>query len=447
MAVAAKDNGASQHNLEQAVLDVIANLLNLPRSSLSLDMKVVELGIDSVRVVGLRSALVERLRCEVPMKAIMGSGKKVSDVCALILPHLQDEPLRPPSAPSSPKSPFRPWSPPSSPAPAAPLATNSIDSSARIEEGVSIGPFTIVEADAVIRKGTVIASHCVIEAGACLEAGCRVGRFTVVGSRVTLGPGTVVDTHCSLGGSGTVRIGANNRIGSHCRITAIAPWETVLGDRNELHTQVIMGFGPQDYNTRPPPAGGIVIGNDNVFRDCVSIDAACGTHQGSQADAKTQIGNSCYIMRNAHIAHDGLLEDRVVLTMNVQLAGYVRVMHHANIGVGAVVHQYSTIGPYCMIGMGTAVTRDPLPFTTYLARLGLASEGAVSVNRVGLARGAMKSEEQIDEIEAFYWADFSSLKGPLADQTSEDRWFYQDLKAFDHHRASQDARRPLSNLL
>jgi len=100
-----------------------------------------------------------------------------------------------------------------------------------------------------------------------------------------------------------------------------------------------------------------------------------------------------------------------------------------------------------MVGMGTAVTRDPLPFTMYLSRLGLPSEGSVTVNRVGLARGLKLSDEHIDSLEVFYRRQFCPTKGPLAGQVAVERWFTKDFQAFDHHRASQQQKRQLGDLL
>ena len=60
-------------------------------------------------------------------------------------------------------------------------------------------------------------------------------------------------------------------------------------------------------------------------------------------------------MRGSHIGHDNRIEDRVTLACNVVLAGFVRVMTGANLGISACVHQYSTIGSFTMIGMGSTV--------------------------------------------------------------------------------------------
>jgi UDP-N-acetylglucosamine acyltransferase len=319
-----------------------------------------------------------------------------------------------------------------------------------LKEDVSIGYYSIVEEGVSIGQGAIIGSHCVIEAGAVIGAGCRIGRYSVIGSRVVLGQDTTVDSHCNIGGGGSIRIGAQNKIGSYCRITAWESKETVIGDRNQFFSQVVVGFAPMDYTKQPPPAGGILIGDDNVFREGVSIDAACG--HGPDSDIThpplTHIGNNCYLMRNSHVAHDGILEDYVVLTMNVQLAGYTTVMQRSNIGVGSVVHQFSTIGPYCMVGMGSVVTRDPLPFTMYLSRAGSDSQdGSVAINRIGLERSANKTDIEIDQLETYYQEDYSPLRGALGPQASSERWFHRHLLNFDRYRANQERKRSVGNWL
>lgn len=420
-------------DVQQALVNLICKQLQIrSRVDFILESKVKELGFDSVRIVGLQKALQETFNFRKPMHVIF--GKTVREIGEM----LAVESCLPEGNASS-----------SSAIPSRPAASGLHSPVEAAASSSSVGAFTIIEAGATIGEGAVIGSHCVIEAGACVGAGCQIGRFTVVGARVILGPRTMVGTHCSLGGSGTLEIGADCRIESHCRLTATAPWKTVVGDRNQFHAQVILGFSPQDFAKRSPVAGGIVIGDDNVFREGVSVDTPCGCpgSSGEQAPVYTRICSSCYIMRNAHIAHDCLLEDSVVLAMNVQLAGYVRVMHHSNIGVGAVVHQFSTVGPFCMIGMGTSVTRDPLPSTMYLSRLGLPGEGAVTVNRVGLARGSQLSDEEIDSLEAFYRHEFCPTLSTLAGQTLAEKWFYKDFQAFDRHRAAQHQRRPLGVFL
>ena len=46
-------------------------------------------------------------------------------------------------------------------------------------------------------------------------------------------------------------------------------------------------FNPEDYGARPPPAGGVMVGSDNVIREGVSIDAACGHAPGKKGSCRS----------------------------------------------------------------------------------------------------------------------------------------------------------------
>ena len=77
-----------------------------------------------------------------------------------------------------------------------------VDPSAKLGEGVHVGPFTVIE------KGAVVADGAVIEAQVFIGEGCRVGRHTHIYPQVTLREGTIVGADCiihcgvRLGGDG-----------------------------------------------------------------------------------------------------------------------------------------------------------------------------------------------------------------------------------------------------
>jgi UDP-N-acetylglucosamine acyltransferase len=98
-----------------------------------------------------------------------------------------------------------------------------------------------------------------------------------------------------------------------------------------------------------------VIGDGNVFRE------GCVVHHGT-GQRDTAVGNRCYIMNRVYIAHDSIIGDDVTMSGGVSLGGHVTVQDGANIGLNACVHQFSTIGAYAMIGMGTPVAKDVPPF-------------------------------------------------------------------------------------
>jgi UDP-N-acetylglucosamine acyltransferase len=63
-----------------------------------------------------------------------------------------------------------------------------------------------------------------------------------------------------------------------------------------------------------------------------------------------------------HLSHDTVLGNGVTVAHNVVFAGHTRVHDNANIGVAAIFHQFTTVGSYAMIGMGSVVNKDVPPF-------------------------------------------------------------------------------------
>jgi UDP-N-acetylglucosamine acyltransferase len=67
-------------------------------------------------------------------------------------------------------------------------------------------------------------------------------------------------------------------------------------------------------------------------------------------------------MAGAHVNHDAAVGDDVVLSNNVVLAGAAQVGDRANLGMGAVVHQFTAVGAGAMIGMQAAVRSAVPPY-------------------------------------------------------------------------------------
>ena len=146
---------------------------------------------------------------------------------------------------------------------------------------------------------------------------------------VDLAADVSVGPFCYL--QGPLVVGAGTRIYPHC----------VIGTEGEHKTRV--------------PAGTIRIGAGVTIREHVVIQRGTGDHD-------TEVQDGCYVMDHCHIAHDVLVEREVTLSPNVTLGGHTHVLFGATIGIGAMTHQFSTVGAYAMIGMGAVVTRDVPPF-------------------------------------------------------------------------------------
>jgi UDP-N-acetylglucosamine acyltransferase len=127
----------------------------------------------------------------------------------------------------------------------------------------------------------------------------------------------------------------------------------VVGARTRIYPHVVIGTEGEHKSRQP--AGVIRIGNDVIVRELSVLQRGTG-------DRDTELGDRCFIMEHCHIAHDVLVEEDATLSPNVTLGGHTHVLRGATIGIGAMTHQFSTIGAYAMIGMGAVVTRDVPPF-------------------------------------------------------------------------------------
>ncbi len=126
----------------------------------------------------------------------------------------------------------------------------------------------------------------------------------------------------------------------------------VVGAETRIYPHAIIGT-EGEHKSRGP-AGVVRIGSRVIVRELVVIQRGTG-------DAETAIGDGSYIMDHCHIAHDVVIAEEVTMSPNVTLGGHTHVLRGATLGIGAMTHQFSTVGAYAMIGMGAVVTRDVPP--------------------------------------------------------------------------------------
>lgn len=201
-------------------------------------------------------------------------------------------------------------------------------------------------------------------------------------------PTAIVDRECELAEDveigpycivrGKVRVGAGVRLISH--VVVEGPAE--LGEQTLLYPNVCLGFPAQDFKFKPgSPTAGVVVGRQCAFREGVTIHAASNEH------TPTRLGDSVYMMANAHIGHDCRVGDRVTMVNNSALGGHVVVGDGATFGGTALVHQHCRVGRLAMVAGFTANTCDVAPFCTTVGRGQL-----VGINVVGLRRAGMPRE-------------------------------------------------------
>lgn len=201
----------------------------------------------------------------------------------------------------------------------------------------------------------------------------------VVSPSAELGQGVEVRAYATIGPQ--VKIGRDTVVGEHVVIEG----NTEIGERNRIYPFSSIGTPPQDIGYRGEDTR-LLIGNDNVIREYVTINRAT-----TKQEWKTVLGNQNYIMAYAHIAHDCYLGDRVIMANVATLGGHITIGDYAILGGLVAVHQFVRIGAYAFLGAKSGIDRDVPPFMMTAgprARL-------YGVNRKGLKRMGF-SQETID---------------------------------------------------
>jgi UDP-N-acetylglucosamine acyltransferase len=218
----------------------------------------------------------------------------------------------------------------------------------------------------------------------------------VIHPKAQIGSGSEIGPYCVIGEH--VTLGENCNLHSHVVIDG----HTKLGKGNEIFPFTAIGMKTQDLKY----AGGkprLEIGDENVFREGVTIH--CATDDGNA----TVIGSKNLFLIHAHVAHDCILGNNIIMSGFAGLAGHVEIGDAAIISGYVAVHQFCRIGKHAMIGGCCKVRQDIVPY--------MLADGDVAVplfiNKIGLERHGF-SEESISALKQAYKIIFRETL-PLAD--------------------------------
>jgi UDP-N-acetylglucosamine acyltransferase len=199
----------------------------------------------------------------------------------------------------------------------------------------------------------------IIHPKAKVAVSCEIGPYCVIGEHVTLGENCHLHSHVVIDG------------------------HTTLGNDNEIFPFASIGLKTQDLKWK----GGTTwtrIGNNNTFREYVTI------HSATSDGEVTQVGNHNHILAYCHIAHNVVLGNHNIMSNVATLAGHVTVENNAVIGGLAAIHQFCRIGAYSIIGGCSKVVQDVPPYM--LADGNPATTR--TINKVGLERNGISEEAQ-----------------------------------------------------
>ena len=207
----------------------------------------------------------------------------------------------------------------------------------------------------------------VVDPSARISDNVTIGPFSVIGPDVEIGSGTVIGPHVVIYGP------------------------TTIGIDNTIYQYSSIGEDPQDKKYHGEQSR-LEIGDRNTIREFVTINR--GTEDGG---GLTKIGNDNWLMAYIHIAHDSIIGNHTTFSNGASLAGHVIVNDHVSLGGFTLVHQFCKIGKYAFCGMGSAISKDVLPFTMVSGN----PAHPFGPNTEGLKRNKF-SKEQIKNIKNAY---------------------------------------------
>lgn len=199
----------------------------------------------------------------------------------------------------------------------------------------------------------------------------KIGNFNTIIGNVFFGKNVVVENNCTIATKDSqqkIIIGDNTTIKNN----VIIEGNVSIGDNNKIYHGCIIGSEPQQKDfVKYKNQEKIIIGSNNIIRENSTIEMPY--------NEQTKIGNNNYIMNNVIIAHDVTIEDKIIISSGVCLGGHVLLQNYCNIGLNCEIHQFCRIGEYSMIGMGTSLKKDLLPFHIFY-------KDKLSINFMGFSK-------------------------------------------------------------
>lgn len=231
---------------------------------------------------------------------------------------------------------------------------------------------------------------------------------------MSIHPSAIVNPHASLADGVSVGpfaiIEDEVTVGEHCEIAshAVIKRYTTLGCRNQIFEHAVLGGEPQDVKFNGERSR-LVIGDDNLIRENVTI------HRASGEGNVTRVGSRNFLMIGVHIAHNCDVGDDNIFANGAALAGHIKVEDHVFLSNDVGCHQFVRLGRYAMVGGKSKIVQDVLPFfitdgnppcvrglnTVGLSRAGFSVEARRALKEAYriLFRKALPLEEAIIELD------------------------------------------------
>jgi UDP-N-acetylglucosamine acyltransferase len=222
---------------------------------------------------------------------------------------------------------------------------------------------------------TFIHPTAIVSEDAVIGRDCSIGPFSTIGPRVELGDRVKIESHTVIDGI------------------------TKIGEDTVIFPFVSIGLAPQDLKYGGEETE-TQIGAGNHIREFVTI------HRGTAGGGGlTKIGDENLFMAQAHVAHDCVVGNEVIMANAATLAGHVEIADRANIGAYSGIHQFCKIGREAFVGGYSVVVKDAMPFAVIQGN----HAKCYGLNRVGMKRRGYSRETIKSLNRAFHFLLSSKL--------------------------------------
>lgn len=208
---------------------------------------------------------------------------------------------------------------------------------------------------------------------------------SIVDTRAEIADGVEIGPYCVI--DGPVKLASGVKLVSHVSLAG----DTEIGEDTIIYPFASIGHPPQDLKYKGERTK-LVIGKKCTLREHVTMNPGTVSDRGI-----TSVGDNCYFMMSAHVAHDCEVGNNVIFANCGTLAGSVTVEDNVIISGLAAVHQFTRIGRHSFVGGMAAVAADVIPYGSVMgnhARL-------MGLNITGLKRRGF-TRETIQDMRAAY---------------------------------------------
>lgn len=212
----------------------------------------------------------------------------------------------------------------------------------------------------------------IISTTAKIASDVKVGAYAVIEDDVEIGTGSIIEPHAYL------KSGA--KIGENCKICSFA---TIAGDPQDLHFDTSLKTF-------------VKVGNGTVVREGATI------HRATVDGGTTIVGENCLLMANAHVAHDCVVGDRVIIAPFAALGGFAQIGCDAFISGGVMIHQKLRVGEGTMLSGNGSFSNEVPPYVNAYMR-----NCVVGLNLIGLRRRKVPSAA-VAELKKAYMAVYAT---------------------------------------